>query len=94
MMNLQDLNANTTNANAEQKEPKLRKCFYLRKHTNKAFSKRASLYKNAFLLNALYIGFMRFAKENLFLGVELNAPKKKDILKAPRKRKNDETNGI
>ena len=94
-MNLQDLNAYTTkNAKAGQKELKLRKCFYFRKHTNKAFSKRVSLYKNAFLLNALFIGFTRFAKENLFLGVELNAPKKKDILKAPRKRKNDETNGI
>lgn len=83
-MNLQDLNANTTSEKSEQKEPKLRKCFYFRKHTNKAFSKRARLYKNAFLLNALFVGFTRFAKENLFLSVELNKPKKQDRLKAKR----------
>ena len=83
-MNLQDLNANTTSEKSEQKEPKLRKCFYFRKTTNKAFSKRASLYKNAFLLNALFLGFERFAKENLFLSVELNKPKKQDRLKAKR----------
>lgn len=68
----QNLNENTTKSPKEQRERCLRKAFCFRKKTIRAFGKRASYYKNAFLKRALAVGFTHFERENLFFGDYVN----------------------
>ena len=77
----QNCNENTTKSE-RQRERCLRKAFTLRKKTNRAFGKRASGYKNAFLLRALAAGFEKFAGLNLFYANLPFDTKKRDFLKS------------
>ena len=79
----QNCNENTTKkGEARERERFLRKAFTLRKKTNRAFGKRASGYKNAFLLRALAAGFEKFAGLNLFYSNLPFDTKKQDFLKS------------